>query len=309
MKTISTLLLAAAALLPAMACERCWSEVPPQPADGAYHISADLPDRDCYWLFLSELRPGEDLAGFLERAGKEEYAQLRRKYERERLLPEAENGHTDGEPHPDVPDVRERGLVLRNPASPEAWRDVVIPRYRDNMMDFPGNREHYYNLFLSVGFSPQGITVCPGKGTCELARPSAPPRFWSWSEASAFLAELPSMLIGDPQQVVTIFGIKTYSQPMRERILSGRRMVVLHTDRGMPIAPYWECLAKMVTIVGGQNMSYGKGEFVVDGIEYERRARVLSGEPEFPDAPPGGSFKTIPPHGDVLPVLDLPGEE
>ncbi len=302
MNILRTLLLAAPLLLPAAACPNCFSQVPPQPADGAYLVSAALPDRDCFWLYLAELQADEDLTGFLERAWLEKCQLLSRDHDRSKR--EVTDGQGRGETDTDAPEVEPRGLVLRNPAAPEAWRDVVIPCYRDNMMDFPGSREHYYNLFLSVKFSASGITVRPGEGSCRLALASAPPRFWHWRESEAFLAELPGMLFGDPKQVQTN-DIGELSGPMRERILSGRRMVVLHTDKGLPIAPHWECLSRMAALVGGQNMAYHNSELVYGQDEYERRDRELCGYPEAPQ-PEHKPLEPIAPGIEVQPVLDLP---
>ncbi len=309
-RPLITLITTAAMLLPAAACENCFREVPSQPADGTYYVSAELPDEDCFWLYLAELRPEEDLATFCERAVREQYAQHQKKFEREWRSTEDEDGRTRWEPSPDAPDVLERGLVLRNPAAPEAWRDVIIPSYRDNMMDFPSSRERFYNLFLSIRFSRQGITARHGKGSIELARATAPPRFWPWSESEAFLAELPQMLFGDPAEVETRPNFETtISKPLRERVLSGRRMVLLHTDKGMPIAPHWECLARMVSIVGGQNMGYYKGETVFDGIEYERRERKLMAPLDSTEEPRPDLSPILPPEIDVHPELALPDAE
>ncbi len=244
MKLLPLLAAACALVLPAHACKNCFGTPPPQPADGAYTISAALPGQGCYWLYLSELKEGEDMAAFLERTGRELYAQLSLDRQREEEMGEA------------APVVCRRGIVLRNPAAAPEWRDATITCLRDNNYDEPGWREQWYNLFLAIDFSPQGIALREGRGGYpDYIEATGTPRFWSWSRSGDFLAALPGLLHGDPKEAVLPL-VPDLNPVVLERIKSGRRMVIFHAEAGMPLAEHWECFAHMAAIVGGQCLAF-----------------------------------------------------
>ncbi len=256
MKTLATLLAALALLLPADACDRCFSEPPPQPADGKYTISAALPEQDCYWMHLAELRAGEDYSTFCRRAMDEYEATRKQESARREKLGEA------------APKVEFRGYVFRNPAAPEGLRDISIPCCRRNINDIPGIRDGACRLFLSVTFSPSGIEARPLEGnlqTLHFPNGECVPgleaegnfRYWTWAESEAFLAALPDMLRGDKAAVAHLAGQRQgpFGQEMndlaREQFETGKRVILFSARNGMPATQFWECLARMERIAGG----------------------------------------------------------
>ncbi len=253
-----------------------YTEVPPQPANGQYTISPTLPEVDSFWMYPAELRPGEGLNSFISRAW-EEHRQQARKL----LMTKSDSRSHIVMDAPNAPDVKLRGIVLRNPAAPEAYREVIWPLGRDNGIDEPWERARHYSLFLSVSFTRGGICVQQGRGYAwEQIVATGKPRQWAWSEAEAFLAALPGLLQGDPQQVEWFLppGVDTLSAPLRKRIASGRRMLLFYADDTLPMADYWETYARMAATAGVQCLEYCSSPDTITPPE-ERTVRGLS--PQF----------------------------
>ncbi len=127
--TLTTTFAAALVLSPAPA-----ETARPQPADGVYTISSELPEKDAFLIFLSTLQEGEDHTQFWKRtdaAFKELYDQNDRRCFTEEVVTPC-NGPPTLRRHrrEDAPDIYYRGYLLRNPAAPEPLRDVLVPLTR-----------------------------------------------------------------------------------------------------------------------------------------------------------------------------------
>ncbi len=254
-------LLAALLLLPpAAACDRCFSEVPPQPADGVYTVSPELPDKECFWMYRADLRAGENFGEFISRAMDEKHELNRVRRNRECSM--GEDGYLHR--HEGVPEVHARGTMLHNPQAAEECRSIPWPEYRDNNMDFAGNRARNHQFFLAVEFYPRGIKVQQGAGYAwEEVVATAAPQWWSWERAEEFLAALPELLKGDPASLTLPNGLEELPPHLQERIKSARRMVFFYADKKMPIAPYWEWWAKLVQIADPQCVEYSRSPNVI----------------------------------------------
>ncbi len=305
------LLAASLLLLPAAPADSCgcFSRVPAQPADGVYTITADVPDRDCYWMYLAELRPGENMGSLLQRAMAEAYE--RQAQYRARVRGTDEHGnirHIEG-----LPEVVYRGIMLRHPQAAEAYRDIPLPEYRDNMMDMMGNRARLHHFFLSVEFYPGGIKVRQGKGSAwdEIVATGAP-MWWPREKAGEFFAALPELLKGDPAQLVLPIGIDELPCHLQERIRSARRMVMLYADRKMPAADCWEWWARTVQIAGQQCVEYTTRPGIIMSPSvaeaWERISRIPPELRELQKREGRESHYELPPV-EVEPQLELPSEQ
>ncbi len=275
-------LLAALLLLlpPAMAEDcGCFSKVPLQPADGVYTVSAELPDKDCFWMYLAGLRAGEKMGSFLRRAMTEAWELKSQYWKRARRTDE--HGyikHVEGQP-----EVMYRGIMLRNPQADEAYRDIPLPEYRDNMMDFAGNRARLHYFFLSVELYPAGIKVRQGKGFAwdDIVATGAP-MWWPRERAGEFFSALPELLSGDPAQLVLPLGIDELPCHLQERIRAARRMVMLYADEKMPAADCWEWWARIVQTAGPQCVEYTtQPGIIMSPSAAEARQRISRIPPEL----------------------------
>ncbi len=291
---------------------RRYSEVLPQPADGVYTVTEELPDHACFWMCRATLRPGEDMGTFLRRAY-EEYGQQVGK-----LLKAVEvKGGVIIMDDPEAPPVEVRGIMLCNPAAPEAYREVPWPCGRDCAAD-ELDKAAFYNLFLGVTFKPEGILVRKGKGyalNLWLIAATDAPQFWKWSEAEAFLAALPDLMQADPSQVEDMRPPNVeLSPPLRERVESGRRMMMFHMVDGLPMEQCWETYAKMVALVGGQSITYSLGPNAIRSRE-EVEAHWRRLESPWPPEPEQARPRIVPPPTPAVPEievqleLDMPAED
>ncbi len=315
MKLSTTLLatLAAALLLSPAPAET----TRPQPADGVYTISAELPATDAFLIFLSTLQEGEDHAQFWKRteaAFHELMEQDRRRCFTEDLVV-TENGHRriDWHRRADAPDIRYRGYLLRNPAAAEALRDVLVPlNRRGEYWNGPFERFTSCEQFLCVSFTRQGITARPALHAYVLGEfvATGAERSWSWQALEDFFAALPELLMGEKRPVPNdvhegIGGMR------REQGETGHRMVVFYGEQGMPLTEYWEAFARLVKLAGEDWVTYCIGSHTYlsaeeDEARYQQSIYEACGGRPVPEAlkPPPASLPKLP-RPPVEPEIEL----
>ncbi len=283
-----------------------FTERPPQPPDGAYTVSAQLPAESCFWMCPVELRPGEDYGSFLRRAVEEYFQQARKQLKTVR-----DKGYVIVMEDPDAPEIHCRGIVLRNPSAPEASQDIIWPSQWECYHSELGELSGIYNLFLEVAFMRQGIRVCRGKlFDDDVMGMTERPVTYPWSETSAFLAALPELMQADPRQVLRLLPPDMeFPSPLRERVASGRRLLLFHAEEGLPVENFWKTWVEMVAEVGIQSIQYTSDEdCLLSPAQREARQREQRG-PLPEEVPAGPDLSSISlPQAEVQPVIDLPAE-
>ncbi len=96
-----------------------------------------------------------------------------------------------------------------------------------------------------------------------------------------FLAALPILMQGDPREVVSQLpkGFQ-FPSPLRERIASGRRMILFYAEEGLPMEEFWELYARMVGIIGIQNLvPVSSPDSILSPVELLRRLRERNALP------------------------------
>ncbi len=125
-------------------------------------------------------------------------------------------------------------------------------------------------------FTQQGISVCPATQGLELGEHVAAGRaqFWQWEAAAGFFAALPELLYGQKYPTVPHPCDEADSLWLEQRN-TGHRMLIFYGEKDMPLAQYWEALARLVKLTGEEWVTYSlEPPVVITPAEAEARAQL-----------------------------------